>query len=79
MEEIKEAEGVKVGDKVRHKWFNDVATITAKRQAHTMGRVCWVYTLNFGHSVIGPYGTDYNGGEFLREALIISTAKDILS
>ena len=58
-----------IGDKVKHNFFDDVATVTAKRQAQTMGRFCWLYTLDFGHSVTGPFGTDYNGGEFLAEAL----------
>jgi hypothetical protein len=66
-----ESNGFQIGDKVKHNWFDDVATITAKRQAHTMGETRWLYTLDFGHSVTGPFGTDYNGGEFLAEALTL--------
>lgn len=68
---IESKNGFQIGDKVKHNWFDDVATITAKRQAHTMGETRWLYTLDFGHSVTGPFGTDYNGEEFLAEALTI--------
>lgn len=58
-----------IGDKVKHNWFDDVATVTAKREAYTMGSFQWLYTLDFGHSVKGPFGKDYNGEEFLEEAI----------
>lgn len=58
-----------IGDKVKHNFFDDVATVTAKRQTRTMGKLQWLYTLDFGHSVIGPFGKDYNGEEFLAEAM----------
>lgn len=68
---IESSNGFQIGDKVKHNWFDDVATITAKRQAHTMGETRWLYTLDFGHTVTGPFGKDYNGGEFLAEALTL--------
>lgn len=60
-----------IGDKVKHNWYDDVATVTAKRQVYIKSKfgLCWLYTLDFGHSVMGPFGKDYNGGEFLAEAL----------
>lgn len=68
--EIKEAEGVKVGDKVRHNKHEEVATVTAIREAFVNG--CdgyrYLYTLDFGQSVKGPFDVELNGGEFLREA-----------
>jgi hypothetical protein len=70
VEEITEAEGVKVGDKVRHNKHEEVATVTAIREAFVNG--CdgyrYLYTLDFGQSVKGPFDVELNGGEFLREA-----------
>lgn len=62
---------IKVGDKVCHNLTGDhVATVTAIREAFV--NVCagyrYVYTLDFGESVKGPFDVDLNGGEFLREA-----------
>ena len=68
---MKTLDNYQIGDKVKHNWFDDVATITAKRQAHTMGETRWLYTLDFGHTVTGPFGTDYNGGEFPAESLTL--------
>ena len=68
---MKTLDNYQIGDKVKHNWFDDVATITAKRQAHTMGEIRWLYTLDFGHTVTGPFGNDYNGGEFLAEAITL--------
>lgn len=68
-----EAEGVKVGDKVRHNKHEEVATVTAIREAFVNG--CdgyrYLYTLDFGQSVKGPFDVELNGGEFLREAFTI--------
>jgi len=65
-----EAEGIKVGDTVRHNKHEEVATVTAIREAFVNG--CdgyrYLYTLDFGQSVTGPFGVELNGGEFLREA-----------
>lgn len=70
VEEITEAEGVKVGDTVRHNKHEEVATVTAIREA--FDNVCdgyrYLYTLDFGQSVKGPFDVELNGGEFLREA-----------
>ena len=63
-----------IGDKVKHNWFDDVATVTAKREAYTMGSIQCLYTLDFWHTVMGPFGKDYNGEEFLAEALKPYTA-----
>ena len=73
---ITEAEGIKVGDKVCHNLTGDhVATVTAIREAFV--NVCagyrYVYTLDFGQSVKGPFGMEMNGGEFLREAFTVCT------
>lgn len=69
-EDIREAEGIKVGDKVRHNKHEEVATVTAIREAFVNG--CngyrYLYTLDFGQSVTGPFDVELNGGEFLREA-----------
>lgn len=74
VEEITEAEGVKVGDKVRHNKHEEVATVTAIREAFVNG--CdgyrYLYTLDFGQSVKGPFDVELNGGEFLREALTLA-------
>jgi len=73
VEEITEAEGVKVGDKVRHNKHEEVATVTAIREAFVNG--CdgyrYLYTLDFGQSVKGPFDVELNGGEFLREAFTV--------
>ena len=70
VEEITEAEGVQIGDKVRHNKHEEVATVTAIREA--FDNVCddyrYLYTLDFDQSVKGPFGVELNGGEFLREA-----------
>ena len=65
--------GFQIGDKVKHNWFDDVATITAKRQVYMPDKFgfCWLYTLDFGHSVTGPFGTEWNGEEFQVEALTL--------
>ena len=67
---ITEAEGVQIGDKVRHNKHEEVATVTAIREA--FDNVCdgyrYLYTLDFGQSVKGPFDVELNGGEFLREA-----------
>lgn len=69
-EDVTEDEGVKVGDKVRHNKHEEVATVTAIREAFV--NVCdgyrYLYTLDFGQSVKGPFDVELNGGEFLREA-----------
>ena len=73
VEDVKEAEGVKVGDKVRHNKHEEVATVTAIREAFLNG--CdgyrYLYTLDFGQSVKGPFDVELNGGEFLREAFTV--------
>lgn len=70
VETVTEAEGIKVGDKVRHNKHEEVATVTAIREAFVNG--CdgyrYLYTLDFGQSVKGPFDVELNGGEFLREA-----------
>lgn len=70
VEEITEAEGVKVGDKVRHNKHEEVATVTAIREAfvNRCDGYRYLYTLDFGQSVKGPFDVELNGGEFLREA-----------
>ena len=67
---ITEAEGVKIGDKVRHNKHEEVATVTAIREAfvNRCDGYRYLYTLDFGQSVTGPFGVELNGGEFLREA-----------
>ena len=66
-----EPEGFRVGDKVRHNQSNEVATITAIRRAYVpmFGSIRLLYTLDFGKSVIGPFCSELNGGEFLAEAI----------
>lgn len=79
VEEITEAEGIKVGDKVRHNKHEEVATVTAIREAFVNG--CdgyrYLYTLDFGQSVKGPFDVELNGGEFLREAFTLQEALEI--
>ena len=69
--EQSEPEGFRVGDKVRHNQSNEVATITAIRRAYVpmFGSFRLLYTLDFGKSVIGPFCSELNGGEFLAEAI----------
>ena len=70
---IESKNGFQIGDKVKHNWFDDVATITAKRRAYIPDKFGfrWLYTLDFGHSVTGPFGTEWNGEEFQVEALTL--------
>ena len=70
VEDVKEAEGVQIGDKVRHNKHEEVATVTAIREAfvNRCDGYRYLYTLDFGQSVKGPFGVELNGGEFLREA-----------
>ena len=69
-EAITEAEGIQIGDKVRHNKHEEVATVTAIREAfvNRCDGYRYLYTLDFGQSVKGPFGVELNGGEFLREA-----------
>ena len=71
--EITEAEGVQIGDKVRHNKHEEVATVTAIREAfvNRADGYRYLYTLDFGQSVKGPFDVELNGGEFLREAFTI--------
>lgn len=79
---ITQAEGIKIGDTVRHNKHEEVATVTAIREAFVNG--CdgyrYLYTLDFGQSVTGPFGVELNGGEFLREAFTPCTpdGRDLL-
>lgn len=70
---ITEAEGVKVGDKVKHNKHEEVATVTAIREAfvNRADGYRYLYTLDFGQEVFGPFHVDLNGGEFLREAFTL--------
>jgi hypothetical protein len=67
---------------VRHNKHEEVATVTAIREAFVNG--CdgyrYLYTLDFGQSVTGPFGVELNGGEFLREAFTSCTpdGRDLL-
>jgi hypothetical protein len=72
-EDVNEAEGVKVGDKVRHNKHEEVATVTAIREAfvNRADGYRYLYTLDFGQSVKGPFDVELNGGEFLREAFTV--------
>lgn len=68
---------IKVGDKVRHNLTGDrVATVTGIRrvQGYKWEGEITVYRLDFGESVKGPFCTEMNGGEFLREAFTPCTA-----
>ena len=75
---ITEAEGVKVGDKVRHNKHEEVATVTAIREAfvNRADGYRYLYTLDFGQSVLGPFQVELNGGEFLREAFTLCNPSD---
>jgi hypothetical protein len=81
-EAVTQAEDIKVGDTVRHNKHEEVATVTAIREAFVNG--CdgyrYLYTLDFGQSVTGPFGVELNGGEFLREAFTPCTpdGRDLL-
>lgn len=76
---ITEAEGIKVGDKVRHNKHEEVATVTAIREAfvNRADGYRYLYTLDFGQAVYGPFQVDLNGGEFLREAFTLYEASEI--
>lgn len=77
VEDVKEAEGVKVGDKVRHNLTGDrVATVTGIRrvQGYKWEGEITVYRLDFGESVKGPCGMEMNGGEYQREAFTVCEA-----
>ena len=78
--QITEAEGVKVGDKVRHNMTGDrVATVTGIRrvQGYKWEGEITVYRLDFGESVKGPFDVELNGGEFLREAFTLCNPSEI--
>lgn len=64
------AEGIKVGDTVKHNKHEEVATVTGIREAfvNRCDGYRYLYTLDFGQSVKGPFGVELNGGEFLRDA-----------
>ena len=84
--QITEAEGVKVGDKVKHVWSDEVATVTAIRKAYwdaSAGEV-WLFTLDYGKdtrgewkTVLGPFKMDLNGKEFRREAFTLYEPSEI--
>lgn len=84
--EITEAEGVKIGDKVKHVWSDEVATVTAIRKAYwdaSAGEV-WLFTLDYGKdtkgdwkTVLGPFKMDLNGKEFRREAFTLCNPLEI--
>ena len=84
--EITEAEGVKIGDKVKHVWSDEVATVTAIRKAYwdaSAGEV-WLFTLDYGKdtkgdwkTVLGPFKMDLNGKEFRREAFKLYEPSEI--
>lgn len=77
--EITEAEGIKVGDTVKHNWTgDDVATVTAIRRTYwdAQDGEVYVFRLDYGQqttgvfrSVLGPFQMEMNGGEYRREAL----------
>lgn len=77
--EITEAEGIKIGDTVRHNKHEEVATVTSIREAfvNRCDGYRYLYTLDFGQSVKGPFGVELNGGEFLREAFTPCTPDTI--
>lgn len=79
VEIVTEAEGVKVGDKVRHNKHEELATVTAIREAfvNRCDGYRYLYTLNFGQSVKGPFDVELNGGEFLREAFTLQNSGEI--
>ena len=62
----------KPGDRVRHNQIGREATVTAVRISNgvkAFGELRKVYRLDFGETVLGPFGYDLNGGEFVAEAL----------
>ena len=75
-----------MGDKVKHAWSDEVATVTAIRKGYwdaSDGEV-WLFTLDFGKdtkgewkTVLGPFKMELNGGEFRREALTLQPASVI--
>ena len=67
---VTQAEGIKIGDTVRHNKHEEVATVTDIREAfvNRADGYRYLYTLDVGQSVTGPFGVELNGGEFLREA-----------
>ena len=85
-DQITEAEGIKVGDKVKHVWSDEVATVTAIRKAYwdaSAGEV-WLFTLDYGKdtrgewkTVLGPFKMDLNGKEFRREAFTLYEPSEI--
>ena len=67
-----------VGDKVRHNYSKEVATITARRKViwnKGEGEV-YVYKLDFGKSVKGHFGYEINGGEFRAEAFTLYNSSE---
>jgi len=72
-------EQIKIGDKVRHNKHEEVATVTAIREAfvNRCDGYRYLYTLDFGQSVRGPFDVELNGGEFLREAFTPCTPDTI--
>lgn len=80
VEDVKEAEEIKVGDKVRHNLTgNRVATVTGIRrvQGYKWQGEITVYRLDFGESVKGPCGMEMNGGEYQREAFTLQNSGEI--
>ncbi len=84
LQAITEAEGIKVGDHVKHNWTGDqVATVTGIRRAYwdAQDGEVWLFRLDYGKqttgefkSVLGPFKMEMNGGEYRREALTPCTA-----
>lgn len=75
-EDLKPATDVKddykQGDRVRHNQSGREATVTDIRVTKEMkafGELRKVYRLDFGETVLGPFGYDLNGGEFIAEAI----------
>ena len=75
-EDLKPATDVKddykPGDRVRHNQSGREATVTDIRVTKEMkafGELRKVYRLDFGETVLGPFGYDLNGGEFVAEAI----------
>ena len=75
-EDLKPATDVKddykPGDRVRHNQSGREATVTDIRVTKEMkafGELRKVYRLDFGETVLGPFGYDLNGGEFIAEAI----------
>ena len=75
-EDLKPATDVKddykQGDRVRHNQSGREATVTDIRVTKEMkafGELRKVYRLDFGETVLGPFGYDLNGGEFIAESI----------